>query len=153
MEAAGRALLELVGYALGQGLWAVADGAPLCTFAVWEGAFGRDAARVDADTVPESLEAARKNLAELPDVLRWVIVVEGEVEAADGRRFGAIRAEFGAQDADLDGVAISVFRPAPDFGVVRPPIVTLGDGGTVPEGWVAWIVEAMHAAPRPVAEA
>lgn len=153
MEAAGRALLELVGYALGQGLWAVADGAPLCTFAVWDGAFGRDAARVDADTVAESLDAARKNLAEIPDVVRWVIVLEGVVTSADGRRFGAILAEFGAQDADLDGVAVSVFRPAPDFGVVRPPKVTLSDGSKAPDDWIACIVEAMHAAPRPVAEA
>jgi hypothetical protein len=136
-------LMELVGWALAQGLWQVAGGEPLCTFAAWEGEHGREVARVDADSVAESVHAARQNLEALEGVLRWAIAVEGEIHTRDGRRLQAIQVEFGANDTAIAGDAVYAFERAP-FQMVRGPILNLQNISGETAVYREVVVAAMH---------
>lgn len=142
----GLALMKLSGWALAQGMWQVADGSPLVTFAAWETDFGRDGARVDADRVEESVRTARENLAEIEGLRRWVIVAEG-VASLRGRDVGAIRAEFGASDAAIAGTATWLFdRGDRGVEIVFGPALTLPgvDAQTAAVLRLA-LLDAMHA--------
>ncbi len=143
----GVALMRLSGWALAQGMWQVAGGEPLATFAAWDTESGRGGARVDADSIPASVEAARRNLAAIEGLRRWVIVAEGVARADGGARYGAIRAEFGATDAALVGHATWLFqRVEGRFDLVHGPVLVVAgvDPATLAVLRLA-LLDAMHA--------
>lgn len=149
MDERALALMRLTGYALAQALWQVADGTPLCTFAIWEleqanlpAPPDRQVARVDAESVEVSMATARRNLGEIERLLRWAIAAEGEVKTPDGRVFGAIRVEFGAHDTALEGEALYFFAKSP-FQMVQGPVIRLV-GGEAGEELRNAVIEGMH---------
>lgn len=144
MDERALAVMRLAGWALAQGLWQVAGGEPLCTFAAWEleELPDRQVARVDAESVAVSVATARRNLEEIGRLARWAIAAEGDVQSRDGQRFGAIRVEFGAYDTALAGEALYVFRRDP-FAMVQGPILRL-QGGEAGEELRQAVLDGMH---------
>ena len=138
-------LMRLTGYALAQGLWQVSEGVPLCTFAMWEleGLLEhREVARVDAESVEESMATARRNLAGVDQIVRWAITAEGDAISANGVRLGAIRVEFGAHDTALEGEALYFFAREP-FAMTQGPILRL-KGGEAGSALREAVIEGMH---------
>ncbi len=153
MDERALALMRLTGYALAQALWQVSEGAPLCTFAMWEadGLPDSQVARVDAESVEVSMATARRNLGEVERLVRWAIAAEGEVRTPEGRAYGAIRVEFGATDTALEGEALYFFAKAP-FAMVQGPVLRIL-GGEAGEELRSAVIEGMHVTRPDVAEA
>ena len=85
-----QAIIRLSGFALAHAAWSVCDGEALCTLAFTENNQERQLYRFEANSIPDSLNAARKELEQLEAGAHWVLVFDGYFTSQEGEKQDAL---------------------------------------------------------------
>jgi hypothetical protein len=137
--------IKLAGLTLAHAAWSVSNGETLCTLALVEKGDEHELYRFEADSIPESVEAARQKLKELA-ADRWALAYDGYITLNDERR-DALIIQL-PEAPQLPARIIQKYKPVKfmrGFKIVGSPLLVESDGSLIENDQVqAWLAEGVE---------